>query len=174
MTNPNENNSVDPNEESSQFDAEETVLDSDFAELLDAKTRKKPVINGVVIGSLVDFTNSANPIVTIPMIDTERRVSARTIVPLKKEDIGREVAISFENGEPDHPIILGLLHKAAETEVVSMEELEVEKQEPINCEVAIPVELDLVRTTMKSSTALPRLEVLWVNIFPTGCSKRIS
>jgi hypothetical protein len=36
---------------------------------------------------------------------------ARSIVPVQKSDVGREVLVTFEAGDPSAPFILGLLHQ---------------------------------------------------------------
>jgi Domain of unknown function (DUF6484) len=68
-----------------------------------------PRIDGVVVATLAAFDDGGAPRVTFPGNPLRRPVSARSTVALDAADVGRDVAVSFEQGDPSHPIILGKL-----------------------------------------------------------------
>jgi len=66
-------------------------------------------LDGVVIGALVGFANDGVPLVDFSGNPEDSPVVARTIAVLSHEDVGREVALLFEGGEPAKPILIGLM-----------------------------------------------------------------
>lgn len=64
-------------------------------------------IDGVVIGRLVGFDDDGYPLVAYP---GNAGMRARTTTELGVEDMGRELALMFENGDPARPLILGRMH----------------------------------------------------------------
>lgn len=71
-------------------------------------------IIGVVIGRLVGFDASNRFLVRCTNIPTQEPLVAVAMVALGRQDIDREVALSFIEGNPYQPVILGLLHVAAQ------------------------------------------------------------
>ena len=69
-------------------------------------------IDGVVIGNLSALDPAGNPIVDF-FGNPGGPVIARSIVPLGPDAVGRDAALSFENGNPGRPIVMGLLHHPA-------------------------------------------------------------
>lgn len=72
-------------------------------------------IDGVVIGLLVGFDDGGYPLVAYPgnawsSNDSDAGTRARTVIDLGAEDMGRELALMFENGDPARPLILGRMH----------------------------------------------------------------
>ncbi|MDI5933168.1 DUF6484 domain-containing protein [Halomonas kalidii] len=67
-------------------------------------------IDGVVIGRLVGFDDGGYPLVAFPGNDNDAGTRARTVIDLGADDIGRELALMFENGDPARPLILGRMH----------------------------------------------------------------
>jgi Domain of unknown function (DUF6484) len=74
--------------------------------LLDAPARQR--IDGIVVGTLSDFDVSGSPCVAFP--GNAGSLPARSTVALTPADRGREVALMFEIGDPQKPIVLGLIH----------------------------------------------------------------
>jgi hypothetical protein len=66
-------------------------------------------LDGVVIGILVGMDPEGNPRVVFPGNPQEDAVSARSTLSFLPQDLGREVALLFENGDPQHPLIIGRL-----------------------------------------------------------------
>jgi hypothetical protein len=63
----------------------------------------------VLVGRISAMLTSGEPLVDFPGNMTGSLVSARSVVPIHSADAGREVALTFEDGDPSLPIIMGLL-----------------------------------------------------------------
>lgn len=74
-------------------------------------------IDGVVIGILTDFDNHQQPRVVFPGNPLESSLVARATTALTTADIGKEVALLFENGDPNLPMIIGRLRHNKEAEI---------------------------------------------------------
>jgi hypothetical protein len=64
-------------------------------------------LDGVVIGALVGFAKEGLPLVDFSGNPQDNPVLARTIVVLRREDVGREVALLFEGTDFSKPILIG-------------------------------------------------------------------
>jgi len=77
-------------------------------------------IDGVIIGLLIGFTEDAQPLIAYPGNTKETAVPARTTTQLDESALGKEIAILFEQGDPSHPLIIGLIqHPERKTELKS-------------------------------------------------------
>jgi hypothetical protein len=66
------------------------------------------IVDGVIIGLVLGFRD-AEPLVVFPGNPSEQAIAARSLVRLSAEDVGREVALLFEDGARDRPLIVGRL-----------------------------------------------------------------
>ena len=63
----------------------------------------------VIIGRIAVIVESGEPLVDFPGNDSGKLVLARSLVPVAATEVGREVALTFEDGDASMPIIAGLL-----------------------------------------------------------------
>jgi hypothetical protein len=66
--------------------------------------RKK---TGVTVGVLLAISGSGEPLIVVP--HCQEPLAARTLLALSEQHIGRDVVLMFENGNPEKPIIMGVL-----------------------------------------------------------------
>ena len=71
-------------------------------------------IDGVVIGEVTAVGRNGLPIVDFPSNPSGEPLPARTTVALTEEQIGREVVLQFERGDPAKPVVMGLMWKPAD------------------------------------------------------------
>jgi hypothetical protein len=74
-----------------------------------AEAQPPPRIDGVVIGRLVALDDSGGLLVTFEGVP-EGGVAARAMAALGPEDVGRDVALLFEGGDPARPVVMGRMH----------------------------------------------------------------
>jgi hypothetical protein len=75
----------------------------------------------VLVGRVVAIRNSNEPLVDFPSNTSGELVPARSLVPVTGKDVGREVALVFEDGDPARPIIVGLIQAAQSSPEVHSE-----------------------------------------------------
>lgn len=68
-------------------------------------------IDGVVIGLFLSINEAGEPLVAFPGNLLETAIPARSTTKLNTEDLGKEVALLFENGNPLQPLIIGKIHQ---------------------------------------------------------------
>lgn len=69
-------------------------------------------VDGVVIGLLMGFENGL-PLVVFAGNQIAHAISARSLAPLGRESIGKEVALLFEDGDRNRPLIVGQIVEPA-------------------------------------------------------------
>ncbi len=74
---------------------------------LDAPVEVSRPLHGVVIGGLVGLAADGVPLVDFPGNPCDDPVRARTTATLGGNEVGREVALLFEDGDPIKPILVG-------------------------------------------------------------------
>jgi hypothetical protein len=87
--------------------------------------------DGVIVGTLIAFSdNGSTPLVTYPGQVGTAALAARSIVDLHGSHIGGDVALLFENGNPQQPIVIGCLHhpRATLPDLAGQVELDVDGQ----------------------------------------------
>jgi len=71
-------------------------------------------INGVVIGVLLGFANNHKPLVAFSGNQKTTGLEAHTTTTLNVDDIGKKVALLFEGGDPNTPLIVGRIQNPEE------------------------------------------------------------
>jgi len=66
-------------------------------------------IDGVRVGQIVGFKEGEVPLVIFCDQPGTAAIAARTTVDVHGEHIGKDVVLQFEAGDPDRPIILGVI-----------------------------------------------------------------
>lgn len=79
-------------------------------------------LDGVVIGVLVGLPNDGTPVVAFPGNRETDAITARSTAALCQDDIGREVALLFENGDPRRPLVIGRIQHPQDSGVETVEE----------------------------------------------------
>src|SRR2546421_11991869 len=84
-------------------------LEQLLAQPVEQKPRREPNgrIYGVVVGTLIGFSDPHGPLVIYPGQSGTAALTARASVDLYAEDIGQEVTLVLEDGDPAKPIIIG-------------------------------------------------------------------
>jgi hypothetical protein len=65
--------------------------------------------SSITVGRLAVIVAGSAPLVDFPDNQSGRLLPSRTVVSLQSSDVGREVALGFEDGDSERPIILGVL-----------------------------------------------------------------
>jgi len=87
-------------------------------------------IDGVVVGVLLDLPQASAPWVTYPGCPEQQSIAARSTTLLSPEDIGSQVALMFEDGDPSRPLVIGrLLSQAMAPEPVASVQLDDQRLE---------------------------------------------
>jgi hypothetical protein len=68
-------------------------------------------ISGVVVGELSEPAENGQPMVHYPGNPSGEPLLAISTVQMTEQDLGHEVALSFIEGNPTRPVILGLIQK---------------------------------------------------------------
>jgi hypothetical protein len=112
------------------FELQGAVLTSEIQ-----TTSKSNRLDGVVIGTLFGLTDMGEPLVDFPANPAGEHLLARSAVTLGKGEIGREVALLFEGGDPRRPIIMGLIQYPERVQPTSSERIRSETQNFMEAEV---------------------------------------
>lgn len=64
----------------------------------------------IVLGTVTGIDDQGRPLVEYLNNPADKPVAALTTVSITRAHINRQVALLFANGEPDKPVILGLIH----------------------------------------------------------------
>ncbi len=107
-------------------------------------------IDGVLVGRIVTLDAPDAPHVIFPHAPPEG-LPARAMLPLTQADIGRDVALMFEAGNPRRPIVMGRMATAVAEEKPPVIEAEVDDRR-----IEIEAQEQLVLRCGESSITLTR------------------
>ena len=71
--------------------------------------KQQEKLDGVIIGLFVGINDAGEALVAFAENPKETAMSARTTAEISGTDIGREVALMFENGDLKRPLIIGFI-----------------------------------------------------------------
>jgi hypothetical protein len=83
--------------------------------LLIKKTGRHKKIDNVVIGLLLNINELGQPLVAYPGNPDETARIARSSAQLTTKDVGCEVALLFEGGDPKLPLVIGKIQQTRKT-----------------------------------------------------------
>lgn len=92
---------------SSTPNAQIETKENELTEFPAALTESLPS-RGVTIGRLVGIENKY-PLVHYPSCPSANGLVAQTIVPVKPDNVGKQVLLTFVNDNPECPVIIGFL-----------------------------------------------------------------
>lgn len=76
-------------------------------------------VDGVVIGLVLGFQDAA-PLVVFPGNEKDHAIPARSLTRLSAADVGAEVALLFEDGARDRPLIVGRIVEPARNDAAPL------------------------------------------------------
>jgi len=83
-------------------------------------------LDGVVIGVLAGLDAEGRPLVAFPGNPSADCSIAHTTIQFSARDIGHEVALLFENGDPARPLIIGRIQHPEREELLPKQPLSAE------------------------------------------------
>jgi len=116
-------------------------LTDDFAPSQVPVETTSHLIYAPVVGTLVGFRDD-DPIVDFPDNRSGAPVVARSAVSFCGPDIGREAILVFENGDPQQPIVLGLIQPPGTATPLA--------HTPVHRDAKMDIEVDGERVTLSA------------------------
>jgi Domain of unknown function (DUF6484) len=116
---------------------------------------------GVIIGEIVGIDEDRQPLVDFVGNTAATPLVARSTAVVGPSDVGREVALLFEGGDPAQPIVLGVVQRPPETAPRTPPEAIGEAARPVEANVdgervVITAQEEIVLRCGKSSITLTR------------------
>lgn len=68
---------------------------------------------GAVVGTIVGLADDGAPLVDFPANPSMRHLTARTCVAVGAVDVGKSVVLQFDAGDPQCPIVIGVIQLPA-------------------------------------------------------------
>jgi len=100
-----ENAGLQPNSEQTSEDGDELL-----GQLLDGSTSHTPALSCIVVGKLV-ATSEESPFVVFAGQPGSAALMARSIVDLHAAHVGKDVLLTFADGDLTKPIVVGVLRQ---------------------------------------------------------------
>jgi hypothetical protein len=118
-------------------------------------------INGVVIGVLRRLDDSGSIFVDFPSNPSSALLPARSTVLVKKDDTGREIALMFEEGNPERPMIMGFIQHPESVSSTLLQKILSTENKPVNAQIdnrrlTITAEKEIVLQCGKASVTLTK------------------
>lgn len=82
-----------------------TVLETETGDEVNATS--PPKLDGVVVGVIMGFTECGRPLVAFPGNQSNTGLAANSTTVFEHDDIGCQVGLLFEGGDPHRPIVIG-------------------------------------------------------------------
>lgn len=138
-------------------ESESTIEQEDLLALLLGESEEVSRIEGVVVGALVGFAASGEPLVDFYRNPAGEPFAARSTVALSAQNINCDVALLFEQGDPRKPIVLGLMwHPEAPSVAPASSALEPIEVTTDGKRMTLTAEREIVLRCGKASITLTR------------------
>lgn len=106
---------------------EKSLINKNLLELISTDEKEQNRIEGVVIGELTSVSELGQVKVDFPGNPVRRVIPARSTTVFSANEIGTEVALVFEAGNPLRPIVLGPIQQLGKSQQNIMENVTVEQ-----------------------------------------------
>lgn len=138
----------DDKEEEQTWDPQESADSSDALDSEGASAK----LDSVVVGVLVGFAEDGAPLVECEA-SPEEATRARKTVDLSVDQIGSEITLVFEGGDPKRPIVLGVLkaNLPAQNDNVLGEAVRVLDEAGVDLQQGVSVRSDGERVTIRAN-----------------------
>jgi hypothetical protein len=93
--------------------ADYSAVDASTPEVSHSERLPNRRLDGVVIGLLLGIKDDGVPLVAFPGNPEETAIEARSTTRLEELQVGRQVALVFEGGDPRLPLVIGMVQNPA-------------------------------------------------------------
>src|SRR5574340_87580 len=118
-------------------------------------------VTGVLVGVVAKVEDRGVVFVEYPSNTVDRSLPARSIIKVEAPDVGREVVLQFESGDPEKPIIMGFLNSQQGQEYALLDQILAKAEKPIDVKVddetlTLTAQKEVIIRCGKSSITLTR------------------